>query len=160
MGRSRAERSRAGPRAGSGHNGRVSSPDPEPSAPSASTLRYRRILTQLLVSLLASWVLMLLPLPWSLLAGVAGIITAVLLVRLVIAAWRDRRPAMAVVSAVVGVPAVFMIVLGSVTGAIFYGPMSQLEQCRDEALTLQAQDACRDEVQSSVLSWMEGLTGA
>jgi hypothetical protein len=143
--------------------GGVSSPAPDTdpaSGPPESTRRYRRTLSKLLVALLASWVLMLLPLPWSLLAGIAGIVTGVLLVMLVIAAVRDRRPGMAVLTAVVGLPAVLMIVLGSVTSLVFYGPVSQLEQCRDTALTQQAEDGCQDEVENSVVSWMEGLTGS
>lgn len=134
-------------------------PDPADAVPESARL-YRRRLTRLLLGLLCSWLLMLLPLPWSLLSGIAGVITAVLLVMLVIAAWSDGRPVMAVVTGLVGLPAVLMIVLGSVTGLLFYGPMSELETCRDDALTQQAQDSCKDEVQNSVVSWMEGLTGS
>ncbi|MCL6422839.1 hypothetical protein Bequi_05470 [Brachybacterium sp. JHP9] len=143
----------------------MSSPAPEsprPAAseePSDSARRYRRALYALLLALITAWLLMLAPLPLSLGAGIAGLVAAVLLVRMVIAAWRDGRRPMAIVSAAIGFPAIASIVLGAVLGALFYGPMSELERCQSRALTHEAQRACQEDVQSSVVSWLEGIGG-
>lgn len=112
-----------------------------------------------MIALVAAWVLMLLPLPWSLGSGIAGIAALVLLVRMVILAWRDKRPGMALVSAIIGIPAVLTIVLSALMSAVFYGPMLELQECRASAITHQAQDACQESVEGSVVDWLEGLTG-
>jgi hypothetical protein len=51
-----------------------------------------------------------------------------------------------------------MIVLGSVLSLVMYEPLSQYQECREEALTGQAQDACVDQFESDMLSWLPGAS--
>jgi hypothetical protein len=112
----------------------------------------------LVLSVVVAWVLTLLPLPWSLLAAPAALAAGVFLIRLALASWRNGQRAMAIASAVIGFPAILMIVLGSVLSLVMYEPLSQYQECREEALTGQAQDACVDQFESDMLSWLPGAS--
>lgn len=141
----------------SGHNGAMS-PRTEPSP--ADDRRHTRLLGALTVLMLAAWLLLLAPLPWSLGAGLAALAALVVLVPTVISSYRRGRRAMAVIAAVVGVPATLMVVTSALISLLFYGPMSQLQECRDTALTQKAQATCTQEVQDSVASWLSAPWGS
>lgn len=126
---------------------------------STSTTRQRRLLGALTIALLASWLLMSAPLPYSLLSGVAGLVAFVLLVPLIITAFREGRRGMAIFSAVVGVPATLLIVLGTVTSLLFYGPTAEREECVRAAITERAQSQCKQDAQESMTDWVTGLLG-
>lgn len=121
--------------------------------------RQRRLVGALTLTLLASWLLMLSPLPYSLLAGLTGLAALVLLIPLIVQAVKDRRWSMVVIGALMGVPATLMIVAGAVLSGLFYGPLHELEQCRATAITEQARVKCEAEAQGSMVDWVSGLLG-
>jgi len=133
-----------------------SKPAPEPSA---SATAYRRALGGLTISLLASWVLMMSPLPYALLAGVTGLVAGVFLVLVAIRGWREGRRTTAVIALVFGLPAVGMMLLSSLTSAIFYQPMVEMQECRQSAITEQARAECEQQAQQSVSGWIGRLVG-
>lgn len=109
--------------------------------------------------MLLGWVLLLLPLPWSLGAGIAGLAAVVLLVRATIAAWRIGQQGSAVLTVLLGAGAVLVLVGSSALSAIFYGPMHELQQCRRDAITVASRDACDDGAEESTLQWFSSLLG-
>ena len=115
--------------------------------------------TALTLSLLASWLLMLSPLPYSLLSGLTGLLALVLLVVLIIRALRARRIGLAAFGLLLGLPALGLIIANAALSGVFYGPMAELEQCRSTAITEQARISCEDAVQSSMVEWLSGLSG-
>lgn len=100
-----------------------------------------RTLAALTVCLLLSWLLLLMPLPWSLGAGLLGIVVGVLLVRACISLWRSGQRRAAVLS------------------ALLNGPMHDLQECRRTALTETAQERCQDEASESTARWLSSLLG-
>lgn len=124
-----------------------------------SATRSRRLTTALTLSLLASWLLMLSPLPYSLLSGLTGLLALVLLVVLIIRALRARRIGLAAFGLLLGLPALGLIIANAALSGVFYGPMAELEQCRSTAITEQARISCEDAVQSSMVEWLSGLSG-
>ena len=132
-----------------------------PSGPPTdrAATRSRRLTSALTLSMLASWLLMLAPLPYALLSGVTGLLALVLLVLLIIRALRGRRLGMAAFGILLGLPALGLIIANAVLSGVFYGPMSELEQCRSSALTEQARIECEAAVQDSMVNWLSGLGG-
>ncbi len=137
----------------------MNSHSPRSPRPAQDPARRRRLLLVLTVAMLASWLLLSAPLPFSLLSGVTGLVALIALIPMIIQAVRDRRWSLAVVGALFGIPATLMIVLGAVLSGLFYGPLSELEECRSTALTDQAHVQCDAEVQGSMAEWISGLTG-
>lgn len=134
---------------------------PSPGSSSDQVLaRRRRLVSGLTLAMLASWLLMLAPLPFSLFSGLTALVALVLLVMLIVQAVRERRYPLAVIGALVGVPATLLVIAGAVLSIVFYGPMAQLEQCRSTALTEQARVQCDAEAQGSMAEWIGGLLGA
>lgn len=131
--------------------------DRRPSDEAAA--RSRRLLGALVVTMLASWLLLMAPLPFSLVAGVTALVAMVLLVLLSVQSFRQGRWGMGVIGVLVGVPATLMIVAGSLLSLAFYGPMSQVEECRATAITEQAQTQCETEAQDSMAGWVSDLLG-
>ncbi|GAA1489085.1 hypothetical protein [Brachybacterium sacelli] len=131
--------------------------DQRPSDEAAA--RPRRLLGALVVTMFASWLLLMAPLPFSLAAGVTALIALVLLILVSVQSFREGRWGMAVLGVVVGVPATLMIVVGSLLSVLFYGPMSQVEECRSTAITEQAKAQCESEAQDSMAGWLSGLLG-
>lgn len=121
--------------------------------------RHRRLVRALLLTMLVSWLLLLAPLPFSLAAGIGALVALVLLVLLAVQSFRQGRPGMAVISLLIGVPATLMITAGSLLSLLFYGPMSEIEECRSTALTEQARVQCDAEAQDSMASWISDLLG-
>lgn len=137
-----------------------SDPQASSSAPSEDLARaHRRALGALSFCMLLGWVLLLLPLPWSLGAGIAGLAAAVLLVRATIAAWRIGQQGSAVLTALLGAGAVLVLVGSSALSAVLYGPMHELQQCRRDAITVASRDACDDGAEESTLEWFSSLLG-
>ncbi|HJB09756.1 MAG TPA: hypothetical protein H9786_04370 [Candidatus Brachybacterium merdavium] len=121
--------------------------------------RHRRLVGGLTVALLASWLLMLAPLPFSLLAGVTGLVALVLLFPLIVRSLKADRRGVAVMAIAVGIPATLMVVGISLITAVFYGPMSQMQECRASAITEQALSQCDQQAQESLSSWVTDLVG-
>lgn len=121
--------------------------------------RSRRLAGALTLVMLASWFLMLSPLPYALFSGVTGLVALVLLVLLIIRAIRDRRYSMAVLGTLLGIPAMLLIIANASLSAAFYGPMSELEQCRASAITEQARIQCDAGAKGSMAEWVSGLLG-
>lgn len=109
--------------------------------------------------MLASWLLLMAPLPFSLAAGVTALVALVLLMLLSVRSFREGRWGMGVIGVLVGVPATLMIVAGSLLSLVFYGPMAEAEECRSAAITEQAQAQCGTEAQESMAGWVSGLLG-
>ncbi|MDN5820217.1 MAG: hypothetical protein L0H39_01890 [Brachybacterium sp.] len=132
-----------------------------PSGPSSdrAATRSRRLTGFLTLAMLASWLLMLAPLPYSLLYGLTGLAALVMLVLLIVRAVRERRFAMAAFGTLLGVPAMLLIISVSAVSIAFYGPMSELEQCRSTALTEQARVECDSSAQDSMVALFSGLFG-
>lgn len=129
------------------------------STSEVETARHRRLLGGLTLALLASWLLMIAPLPYSLLAGVTGLVALVLLFPLILRSFKAGRRAMALIAIVVGVPATLMIVGVSLVTALFYGPMSQMQECRASAITERAVAKCDQQAQESMSTWVTDLLG-
>lgn len=121
--------------------------------------RSRRLAGGLTLAMLASWFLMLSPLPYALFSGVTGLVALVLLILLIIRAIREKRYPMAVLGTLLGVPALLLIIANASLSAAFYGPMAELEQCRATAITEQAQVQCRAAAEGSMAEWVSGLLG-
>ena len=134
---------------------------PQDGSPNESTssTKQRRLLGALTIALLASWLLMMAPLPYSLLSGAAGLVALVLLIPLIVSAFRSGRRGMAIFSAAVGVPATLLIVLGTVTSLLFYGPTAEREECVSTAITERAKSQCTQDMQDSMTDWITGLFG-
>lgn len=115
-----------------------------------------RLLGALTVLMLASWLLSMAPLPYSLFSGLTALGALGVLVPVVLQAFRRGRRGMAVFAAVIGVPATLMIVTGAVVSLLFYGPMAELQECRAAAITERAQAQCDAQVQESVAGWLAG----
>ncbi|MGO2994020.1 hypothetical protein [Brachybacterium alimentarium] len=124
-----------------------------------ATTRRPRTLTALLLTMLASWLLLLAPLPYSLAAGVTALAAMVLLVLAAVQTFRQGRHVMAVLSLVVGVPATLMIVTGSLLSLLFYGPMLDIQECHASALTEHARSSCTADAQDSMATWVSELLG-
>lgn len=133
---------------------RTSSSDPGPR-----TARQRRLTGALTLTMLASCLLMLSPLPYSLFSGLTGAVALVLLVPLIVRAARERRYSLAVVGALLGVPATLMLIGAAVLSAVFYGPMVEQQECQATALTEQARSRCAAEAEDSMVQWVGDLFG-
>ncbi|MCS6711276.1 hypothetical protein JSY14_04300 [Brachybacterium sp. EF45031] len=124
-----------------------------------SVPRSRGTLRLLSVLLLAAWVSMLLPLPYSLLAGLIGLAALVVMIIAVVQTWREGRRPLATLTALLGVPVCFMLLAGSALSIAFYSPMKELEDCRAEALTEQARTQCDEQARESSAQWVGRLLG-
>lgn len=121
--------------------------------------RRPRTLTALLLAMLASWLLLLAPLPYSLGAGITALLALVLLVVNSVQSFRQGRRGTALLAVLIGVPATLMVVGGSVLSLLFYGPMVDIQECRTTALTEQARVMCDVEAQDSMTAWVSDLMG-
>ena len=136
-----------------------SDPDSSPRSDVTPERRHRRRVGALAIALLASWLLTMMPLPLSLLAGVTGLVALVLLVPVIVQSVKDRRWSMVVIGGLLGVPATLMIISGALLSTLFYGPLAELEECRSSAITEQSRTACDSEAQGSMVDWLSGLLG-
>lgn len=149
------------------HNGGVSTPDPAQHSPrtpepGGDTLlrRYRRLIGALTVTMLASWLCMLLPLPWSLLTGLLGIVALVLLVLMMVVAWRAGRRSSLILGVVFGLPASVMLIGSAAVTLLFYGPSQEYQECMASAVTEQARASCESGVRDSTAAWVSRLLGS
>ncbi|NMA75744.1 MAG: hypothetical protein GX960_00535 [Actinomycetales bacterium] len=133
--------------------------DSSPDRTTDTARARRRLAGGLVLAMLASWLLMLSPLPYSVLSGVTGLVALVLLFPLIVQSIKERRYAMAVIGAALGIPATLLVIGGAVVSVLFYGPMAELQECRGVALTEQARVQCDDAVQSSMAQWVSDLFG-
>lgn len=131
---------------------------PGPKQDQASRRR-PRLVGGLTLAMLASWLLMLSPLPYSLLSGITGLVALGLLIPVIVLSIRERRYSVAVIGALLGVPATLLIIAGATLSILFYGPMAELEECRSTAITEQARIQCDDAAQGSMAQWISGLFG-
>lgn len=138
----------------------MNSPDETPQAPEDRIARrYRRSVGALALTLLLSWLLMVAPLPYSLLSGVTGLVALVLAIVMASAAWQQGRRSSAVMALVFGVPAALVLVAGAGFSALFYGPTKEYQDCMATALTEQAVAQCEAGVEDSTASWVTQLLG-
>lgn len=134
-------------------------PSPSPATDSERASRHRTMLGLLSVLLLASWLLSMAGLPWSLLAGLTAIGSLVLLIPVVLQSFRQGRRVLALLMALVGVPATLLIIMSTSLSLVFYGPMSDLQECRAAALTERAMTSCNQQMEESMASWLSALLG-
>src|SRR5699024_10148688 len=132
-----------------------------PSGPPTdrAATRSRRLTSALTLSMLASWLLMLSPLPYALLSGLTGLVALVLLVLLIVRALRGRRLGMAAFGILRGLPALVRSIANGGRSEVVCGPMAELEQYRSSALTEQARIEGEAAVQDSMVNWLSGLGG-
>ncbi|PMC76286.1 hypothetical protein [Brachybacterium sp. UMB0905] len=134
--------------------------EPDAKRPDDTSLtRQRRLLGGMVIAMLSAWLLSLASLPWKLLAGAAALVALVLLVMLVVSALRNGRIGTALFAVLLGIPATLLIIAGTGMGIVFYGPMSEYEQCLDTAITERARAACNDQAQNSIIEWFSGVFG-
>lgn len=119
----------------------------------------RRLTGWLLVAMLASLLLMSAPLPVAIAAGVTSLVALVLLIVLIVRSIGERRYGMAMIGTLLGVPAMLMVIFGATLNVLFYGPMSELEDCRSTALTEQARVQCESALPDSMAQWVSDLFG-
>lgn len=132
--------------------GVTSSPD-RPQTPGRSGL-------VLGLSLILGWLLLLAPLPYSLLSGAVGLVVAVAAVLAARARWRRGGRASAIATAVVALGAALVLVGSSALSAVFYPQMRAYEECRASVLTHRAEQRCADEVQQGISARIAELMGA
>lgn len=116
--------------------------------------RYSRALAGAALSLVIAWSSSLLPLPWTLISGVAAIAAVVFLIMLLVAAWPTERRRSAVFTAVVGIPACIVFAFSSLVTVVMYGPIKGYQDCVSTALTEQAATTCKEDLPSSITSWL------
>ncbi|WP_232820175.1 hypothetical protein [Brachybacterium sp. YJGR34] len=127
---------------------------------SEERLKRRRTLVGILaLAMLGSWLLMLAPLPFSLLAALTAVVALVVLIPLIVESVKERRYATAAIGALLGIPATLMIIGGAVLSGLFYGPMAEIEECRATAITEQARTQCEAAAQDSMAQWVSRLIG-
>lgn len=119
----------------------------------------RRALGALSVCLLLAWIVLLMPLPWSLGAGALGLVAAVLLVRVCLLMSRGGQRGSAVATALLGAGAVGVLVLTTAISLALYGPMHELQECQRDALTQRSKDQCREQATDSTTRWISSLLG-
>lgn len=132
---------------------------PGPRSARTPSPRRRRLVGGLTLAMAASWLLMLAPLPFSLISGLTGLVALVLLIPLIVQWIRERRYSTAVIGALVGVPATLLIITGATLSLLFYTPLAELEECRSMALTEQARIQCDAAAQGSMAEWISSLFG-
>ena len=132
-----------------------SSSGPGPRSPQ----RRSRLVWVMALSMLASWLLSLAPLPISLVAGLTAVVALVALIPLIVISVTERRFGFALVAVVLGIPATLLVMADSTLSLVFYGPVSELQECLGAALTEQARIQCRADAEGSMASWISSLFG-
>ena len=115
---------------------------------------FSRALLLAATCMILAWGATLLPLPFSLLAGPAGIGALVFLVRLLIVAWPTPARRSASVTAAFGIPASIVVIGLALVSLVFYGPMTQYQECLDSALTNAAVSSCGKDLPGAILEWL------
>lgn len=117
--------------------------------------RYSRALAGAALSLLIAWASSLLPLPWTLISGVAAVAAVAFLILLLVTAWPTERRRSAVFTAVVGIPACIIFTFSALVTALMYGPVKGYQDCVSTALTQQAVASCKDDLPASITNWLK-----
>lgn len=137
--------------------GVTSEPNPrqdQPTFPPERQKAFSRTLLFAALCMIVAWGATLLPLPFSLVAGLAGIGALVFLVRLMVIAWPTPARRSASVTAAFGIPASIVVIGLALLSLVFYGPMTQYQECLDTALTNTAVSSCGKELPGAILEWM------
>lgn len=119
--------------------------------------RHARFTGWLILALIVSYLGLQLPLPYRLLAVVAGMAGAVGAVILLIRCIRHRLPAMITVSATAALVCCGIFGVTASAQALFWGATVEFDQCRDQALTERSLAQCYVEYEESMLTTIPGL---
>lgn len=132
-------------------------PNPRQDQPTFSPERQKAFSRTLLFAalcMIVAWGATLLPLPFSLVAGIAGVGALVFLVRLMMIAWPTPARRSASVTAAFGIPASIIVIGLTLLSLVFYGPMFAYQECLDSALTDEAVSSCGNDLPGAILEWL------
>lgn len=123
-----------------------------------STFRfYGRFTGWLVLALLLSYLGLQLPLPWRLLALVAGLLGVVGAVILLVQCFRKKLPVMMHISAIAALLCCGIFTFTATSQAIFWQATVDFEECRASALTERSMDRCLLDYEDGMMSSIPGL---
>lgn len=118
---------------------------------------YGRFTGWLVLALLLSYLGLQLPLPWRLLAVVAGLLGVVGGVILLVQCFRKKLPVMMHISAVAALLCCGIFTFTATSQVIFWQATVDFEECRASALTERSMDRCLLDYEDGMMSSIPGL---
>lgn len=118
---------------------------------------YARFTGWLVLALVVSYIGLQLPLPYRLLAVVAGLAGVVGAVVLLVQCIRRRLPTLIYVSAVATLLACGIFATTAAAQTLFWGATAEFDQCRSQALTERSMAQCYADYEESMLSMIPGM---
>ena len=123
-----------------------------------STFRfYGRFTGWLVLALLLSYLGLQLPLPWRLLAVVAGLVGFIGGIILLVQCFRKRLPLMMHISAIAALLCCGIFTFTAGSQAIFWEATVDFDDCQASALTERSMDRCLLEYEDGMMSSIPGL---
>lgn len=119
--------------------------------------KYARRTGWLLLLLIVSYIGLQLPLPYRLLAVLAGLAGVVGGALLLISCFRKRLPALMHVSAIAAVLCCAVFTFTGGAQALFWGATTEFDQCRVQALTERSMNQCYLDYEENMLSSVPGM---
>lgn len=152
------EQPKDGPSAGGpdgGKPGRRRAADLEPE----TFRRYARFTGWLVLALIVAYIGLQAPLPYRLLAVVAGLAGTAGGVVLLVQAIRKRLPALIHVSAAAAILCCGIFAATATAQAMFWGATAEFDECRANALTERSMTQCHLDYEDAMLTSIPGMPG-
>ncbi|WP_460689795.1 hypothetical protein [Nesterenkonia suensis] len=121
--------------------------------------RYARFTGWLVLALIVSYIGLQVPLPYRLLAVVAGLVGLIGGVVLLVQAIRRRLPMLMHVSGLVAIVCCGMFAATASAQAIFWGATVEFDQCRENAVTERSMAQCYLDYEEQMLTTIPGMPG-
>jgi hypothetical protein len=118
---------------------------------------YGRFTGWLVLALLLSYIGLQLPLPWRLIALIAGVAGVAGGVVLLVQCFRKKLPVMMHISAIAAVLCCGVFGFTAASQAIFWDATAEFDDCRSSALTERSMDRCLLEYEDGMLRSVPGL---
>lgn len=122
--------------------------------------RYARFTGWLALTLIVAYIGLQAPLPYRLLAVVAGFVGVVGGVVLLVQAIRRRLPALIHVSALAAIVCCGMFAATASAQVMFWGATAEFDQCRANALTERSMTQCYLDYEDQMLTTIPGMPGS
>lgn len=122
--------------------------------------RYARFTGWLVLALIVSYIGLQAPLPYRLLAVVAGLVGTAGGVILLVQAIRKKLPALMHVSAAAAIVCCGLFAATATAQALFWGATVEFDQCRSHALTERSMTQCYLDYEDDMLTTIPGLPGS
>lgn len=131
---------------------------PRTTDPDETTLRfYGRFSGWLVLALLLSYLGLQLPLPWRLLAVVAGVAGLAGAIVLLVQCLRRRLPVLMHISAIAVLLCCGIFAFTGVSQAIFWEATEDFDECRGSALTERSMNRCLLDYEDGMLNSVPGI---